>query len=148
MSESDSNSKVSITRYVKQVEEDKYYNGYVKVLDAKFDYELEFSIPISQLNASSNYKEHRRVFRLIIKKDGKRIKLSDKEYELFLAILVDFIVHFCSEIRINDLFLRCCAPGSPVPALLNLNPNGFKEEGVILSVESEFYQIINDLKNR
>ena len=97
--------KVEVERYVKQVRDGSHYEGHVKIAETKFDYELVFAVPISQLDEMEPVKdksEIRNHFQLTIKKDNANIELTDREYSFFFSMLVEFAVDFYNNPQTRD----------------------------------------------
>jgi len=89
--------KVSVEQYVEQVRDGSHYKGYLKIADVKFDYELEFVVPIPKfddLEPAKGPEDVRRLFQLTVKRDETQIELTDDEYGFFFQMLVEFAVNF------------------------------------------------------
>ncbi len=98
-------AKVSVKRYVEQVRDGSEYKGYLKIAETTLDYELRFDIPIDKLDDSElldGVHEIRRVFQLTVKRNGKRIELTDEEYGFFFRLLVLFAVEFYNNPRTRE----------------------------------------------
>lgn len=90
---------IPVTLKIIQVVDGGRYKGYLQFGGIQLDYELEFSIVISQVDDSiidevSTIEDIRENFPLAMKKEGRDIELSDEEYGIFFSILLDFIVEF------------------------------------------------------
>jgi hypothetical protein len=88
-----------VRRYMQEIEEDLLYRGDLFVGGVKFEYELRLLIPLSQLGVAENMKEVRGVLKITIRREGEVIPLTDEEYDVFLAFLMD-LVDRCRELRI------------------------------------------------
>lgn len=97
--------KVPVERKLEQVKDGTDYKGMIKIGAAQFDFELKFSIPIPQLDAMpapTGMEDIRRIFGLVLKKDGVEIPLTDHEWKPFFHLLVEFAVEFCHNPQIRD----------------------------------------------
>ena len=88
---------VSITTYMEQVSHGSHYRGYVEIASAKFDYELVFSIPISELDNLETPKEDsaiRQIFQITVKRYNVDVELTNDEYEFFFSIITALAINF------------------------------------------------------
>ena len=89
--------KIRIERYIEQVKPGSHYRGYVKIANTRFDYELEFRIPIQPMSnviITHDLIRMRRVYPLTLKRDGSNIVLTDEEFAFFLSLLLRFATEF------------------------------------------------------
>ncbi len=89
--------KVLIEREIVQVKDGIDYKGYLKFGGVRFDYEMTFTVHVNQLanmKPLANLDEARRIFVLILKRDGVNLEMEDEEYYFFFSMLAESIIDF------------------------------------------------------
>lgn len=92
--------KTAVEKFIEQVSDGRRYQGYLKIADITFDYELMFATSISQLDKMKPAKdenEARQLFQIMVKKDGADIDLTKEEWIFFFRTLMTFAVDFYND---------------------------------------------------
>src|SRR3989344_6548862 len=99
-------TNVTAKRSIEQVVDGVQYVGEVNIESVKLDYELTFSTPIPQLDdidPETLRRDIRRIFQIVVKKEGQNIVLTDDEYGFFFKLLAEFAVDFYNQPQTRDL---------------------------------------------
>lgn len=92
-------TEISVEREIEQVQDGTHYKGAVIIAGTSFDFEVVFSIPISDWEGNKTQlpkdkEAFRRVFQISVKRNGLEIALTDDEYQIFFDLLVLFSAGF------------------------------------------------------
>ena len=95
--------KVTVERYIEQVCDGSKYKGTLKIADTTFDYELMFATPIPKLvEPLREVEEIRRVFQIVVKRNGAEIEIANNEYRFFFDMLVKFALKFYNDPQVRE----------------------------------------------
>ena len=89
--------QVKIEQYLEQVTDGVQYKGHVKIGGAKFDYDLQFLVPIpglEDMETPRDKEEVRRLFPIRLQKGGADVGLEPNEYGFFFGLLTPLAVDF------------------------------------------------------
>ncbi len=89
--------RVFVERSIKQVRDGNHYKGHIKIADTELGYELQFAVPIPELDdlePVEDINEVRRIFLLTVKRDDTEIELTNDEYGFFFQMLAVFALEF------------------------------------------------------
>jgi hypothetical protein len=85
---------VAMVRYAKEIQEGERYEGHIVIGKVTLHYEYTFEVPVPFICTAGLVGEiakMRRIFQLLVKREGEILTLSDEEYKFFLFELGCFI---------------------------------------------------------
>ena len=148
------NMKTEISCQFKEIYEGWHFSGKIKIGFGIFDIDLQLAghiLKLSLRKAHRNSAGDRLVHQLIVKKNGKEIKISDKEFQFFTSLLFPFAAICHTKLlleRIHKQFLRNAVNFVPVvfgKSLYVLN-KGFST--VLITGECNFPKEISAMLNK
>ncbi len=81
--------QLTVSKAVRQVVDGLKYEGTIALGQATFEYQLEFPLPIPELDAMEHEADTptvRRLYKLTLKKGESVLELTDEEFEFFFAL--------------------------------------------------------------
>ncbi len=89
--------QLTVSRSIQQIVDGLKYQGTIGIGQGTFEYQLEFPVPVPELDAMKHAEDTptiRRLYKLTIKKAGLALELTDDEFNFFFALAAMDAVEF------------------------------------------------------